>query len=97
MTLRAIRDYWHRTAAEIRATCHDLYRHYRLERDRIEQEDRVALRSHDDQMILAAVNQAHLRDRVSEFRNLSPEQIEAQVRRWSEASRFGRPRGTDHA
>lgn len=76
--LTALRAYWTQQTLGMRETYRDLYRHYKLERDRTEH--RLVQRSHGDEAILAAMERAH--------EEQHRQSVERQVRRLYEASRF---------
>jgi hypothetical protein len=76
--LTAIRAYLLQHTADLRESCRDIYRHYKLERDKAERAS-FTLRSHDDQIILEAIARA----KEAQYR-----QTEQQVRRLHEMSRF---------
>lgn len=78
--LTALRAYCHQQTLGIRETWRELYRHYRLERERIEAQPRFASRSTDDAAIMAAI--AHARE------DQHHQTVERQVRSLHEASRL---------
>lgn len=82
MTLATLRAYLHKQTLGMRETYRDLYRHYKLERDRAERP--TVHRSHGDAAILDAMHQAQ--------EDLHRQTIERQVRRYYEASRFVTPK-----
>jgi hypothetical protein len=77
-----LRAYLHQQTLGMREVYRDLYRHYKLERDRLEREP--IHRSHGDAAILSAMHQAQEDQRQ--------DAIERQIRRYYEASRFVTPR-----
>lgn len=76
--LTALRAWWHRHTLDFRETYRDLYRHYKLERDRAEH--RIVHRSHGDEAILASMARLH--------EEAHRQAVERQVRRFAEAARF---------
>lgn len=78
--LTALREYWRQQTIGLRETARDLYRHYRLERARIEAQPRFQAKSHDDRVMMAAIARAQEEQRA--------QTIERHVRRYFEASKF---------
>lgn len=76
--LSALKTWWHQQTLSVRETYRDLYRHYRIERDRAE--TRLIQRSHGDEAILSSLARMH--------EEQHREAVERQVRRFHEASRF---------
>lgn len=76
--MTALRDDLRQQTLGMRETYRDLYRHYRIERDRAEH--RLVQRSHGDEAILASLARLH--------EEQHRQNIERQVRRFAEASRF---------
>lgn len=78
--LAALRAYFLQQTFWMRETCRDLYRHYRLERARIEAQPRFSSRAQDDRFIMAAIARAQ--------EEQHHQSVERQVRRLHEMSRF---------
>lgn len=76
--LTSLRAYFRQQTLGMRETYRDLYRHYKLERDRAEH--RLVQRSHGDEAILSAFARLH--------EDQHRQTVERQVRRFAEASRF---------
>jgi hypothetical protein len=80
MMFAALRAYCLQQTLGMRETCRDLYRHYRLERARIEAQPRFSVKAQDDRFIMAAIARAKEEQR--------DQSVERQVRRLYEQSRF---------